>query len=81
MYRPYQQVIGFQALLDTQNRVQSLSVIQFDCLEDSEGILRPWQEFIALPETNELEEEQTDKSVNEPEFQIEPVADENDNET
>ena len=46
--------------------MQSLSVIQFDCLEDSEGSLRPWQEFIDLPET-EAEEEKTDQAGNEPE--------------
>lgn len=28
---PWQQVVGFQALLDSQERIQNLSVILFDC--------------------------------------------------
>ena len=63
--------------------MQSLSVIQFDCLEDSEGDLRPWQDFIDLPET-ETEEEKTDQSDDELEDQVEAEAGEessDDNET
>ena len=38
-------MIGFQALVNSDNQVQSLSVIQFDCISDDEGNLVLWQEM------------------------------------
>ena len=39
---PYQSLIGFSALLNTENMVESLSVIKFDCVAGPNGGLTRW---------------------------------------
>ena len=39
---PYQSLIGFSALLNSENKVESLSVIKFDCVTGPDGLLTRW---------------------------------------